>query len=87
MKIAVKFRKLGREKAFGLAHGHLHGGKWLPSGLVEIDPRQTSRELMDTATHESLHLMNPSMSEKEVKRQAKLIAKILWDMNFRRVEK
>ena len=76
-KIKIVERKLGREKALGMAH---HGDE-----LVEISPNQNSRERLDTVVHETLHLLSPDMTEKQVTSYANRIAKILWKDGWRRI--
>jgi hypothetical protein len=76
-KIKLVERKLGREKALGMAH---HG-----DALVEISPNQSSRERLDTVIHETLHLLDPKMSEKQVNSYARRISKVLWKDNWRRI--
>lgn len=92
--IEVRFRRLGKHKANGgkvdgLAWGYDNDktGRWEPSGLIEIDVRLKGIDLLDTVIHEMIHTHNPQMGEPEVKRQAREIAKVLWKMNYRRVEK
>jgi hypothetical protein len=68
-------RKLGREKAWGLCY----------DGIIEIDPRQNSKEYLDTAIHEMLHLVMPEMKEEDVARSARKMASVLWRLGYRRV--
>lgn len=76
-KVKIIERKLGREKALGQA--------W--DDLVEIDPRQCSKEYMDTAIHELLHIAQPELSESKVVRVSRLISSKLWKLGFRRIHK
>jgi hypothetical protein len=69
-------RKLGREKAAGQCYPD--------KNLIEIDPRQSPKEYLDTITHESLHLSFPLLTEKEINRVSRLISGILWKSGFRR---
>ncbi len=84
MKPTVKYRKLGREKAYGLAWGHMEGKKWIPVGKIEIDPRQSEKELLDTITHEALHTELPDLSEESVMRVAGVIADLIYKAKFRK---
>jgi len=52
---------------------------------VEIDPRLSPKRELETLTHESLHLAFPEMSEKDVDRAGKVVSKVLWQENYRRV--
>jgi hypothetical protein len=75
----VVFRKLGREKAWGLATCD-------PSHpLVEIDTRLSPARELEVAVHESLHIAMPLASEREVDRVGKAVARLLWKINYRRV--
>lgn len=76
--IRVRERKLGKHGAVGLAH---------PSGLVEIDPRQSSKEYLDTMIHELLHVIDSSKEwdEKTVEKAARTITLFLWKAGFRRI--
>lgn len=85
-KITVRYRKLGKEGAVGLAWGHTNDGKWTSSGLIEIDPRQSEEEEMDTAAHEVLHTEYPDLSEEAVERGAGAIKAVLWKLGFRKLK-
>jgi hypothetical protein len=76
-KVEIIERKLGRERALGQA--------W--DDLVEIDPRQCSKEYLDTAIHELLHVAQPELSESKVVRVSRLISSKLWKLGFRRIHK
>lgn len=73
--IRIVFRKLGREKAFGLAHKDPR--------LIELDPRQNGFELLDSAIHEILHVQQPDLSEETVTANATEMADLLWKMGYR----
>ena len=70
-------RKLGRERALGQCE----------DGVIEIDPRQSSRDRLDTVTHEALHHALPDASEREVCRVSAIISRSLWRDRWRRVER
>lgn len=76
-KIKVIERKLGREKAVGFAY--------FDENLIEIDPRQSSKEWMETMIHERMHLLFPKLSETQITKKARELTQFLWDFNFRRV--
>jgi hypothetical protein len=80
-KVKVVWRPLGKEQAWGTAT--VPGDPQHPT--VEIDPRLSPRRELETLTHESLHLAFPEMSEKEVDRAGKVVSKVLWQENYRRV--
>lgn len=77
--IRIKRRKLGRYKALGIAH---------PDGLIEIDPRQTPREYMDTLIHELLHQVKASSywDETAVTKVANALSHHLWEEGYRRMD-
>ena len=76
-RIKVTERKLGRSGALGLYYS---------DGRMEIDPRQDSREYLDTLIHEALHARFPWMTEEEVIVSANVISDIVWKQNFRRIK-
>jgi len=76
-KIKVVVKKLGREGAFGQAD--------FDTGVIEVDPRQDSKEMLDTIVHETLHLLNRSWKESRIKKQTKSIARALWKSGYRRI--
>ena len=70
-------RKLGRERAWGLAYQG--------DNLIEIDPRQDPKNYLDTLIHEMLHLIHPEWTEEEVMRTASGLAEAVWAANYRKV--
>lgn len=75
---AILERKLGRQRAAGQ---HMFGTR-----VIEIDPRQSSRERMDTVVHEALHYAREDMDEDEVVRVSRIISGALWKDRYRRVQ-
>ena len=73
--IRIRFRKLGREKAMGLAYKD--------SRLIELDPNQRGFDLLDSSIHEILHVQQPDLSEETVTANATEMADLLWKMGFR----
>lgn len=80
MKLTEK--KLGREQALGMADIDEEGKE-----LVIVDPRQPSKERLDTIIHEALHHICPGWTEKKVIRESKKIRGILWRDGWRRISK
>lgn len=78
-KIKIEEKKLGREKAYGLVYEG--------EDKIVVDPRQDSKEYMNTLIHERLHLLYPEWSETEVIRASNALAKVLWDCNYRKIQK
>lgn len=77
-KIKVIERKLGMEKAVGLA--------WMGENRIDIDPRQRPRAYLSTLIHEALHLAMPEASETKVEKVSLVVASVLWRQNFRKVK-
>ena len=78
-KIKVKEKKLGREKAVGLAYAD--------EMEIVIDKRQDSKNYLDTLLHEMLHCFAPRWGQKRVSDTANEMTRVLWDKNYRRIEK
>jgi len=77
--VKIQERKLGKDKALGMC--------WYDTGEIEIDPRQDSREYLDTLIHEMLHCFFPDMSEKDVAKVSAKMSNAIWQYNYRRVAK
>lgn len=75
--IVMQERKLGREKALGIA--------WRHGKLIEIHPGQNQKERIDTILHEALHIICPDWSERKVAATAKQLTKLLWKDGYRRL--
>lgn len=76
-KIKVRERHLGRESAVGLA--------WKEDALLEIDPRQSEKDRLDTLLHEAIHILFPKLNEMQVRGVTKRLTPILWKDGWRRV--
>ena len=70
-------KKLGRENAFGQYY----------DGVVEIDPRQSPKDYLDTLIHEHLHHLFGDLTEEEVVVAANQLASAIWAKNYRRIVK
>ena len=77
MKIKVIHKKLGREKAYGMADS---------DGVVYIDPRLKGKKHMEIILHECLHLLYPDDSEEAIVDKSVTLCKILWKEGYRRVD-
>lgn len=75
--LKIRDRKLGKEKAHGLAHA---------PDLIEVDPTQNSRERLDTVCHEALHLLLPDESKVRIIALANRMSDLLWRDRWRRIE-
>jgi hypothetical protein len=76
-KVKVVWRKLGRERAWGQAT--------IGDDLIEIDPRLGAKRQLEVLCHEQIHLTFPELSEAQVDRAGKALAKMLWAQDYRRV--
>lgn len=76
MKIKVIHRKLGKEKAWGLAHA---------DGVIEIEERLKGKKHLEIVIHEALHVLNPTFSETKVIEHSKEICRVLWSLGYRQV--
>ena len=85
MKSRVKIKqpkikdKLLYENVLGLAY--------VEDFEIEIDPRQISKEYLNTLIHEMLHCFLPDVSEKGIIRMADLMTEEIWKRRFRRVSR
>ena len=70
-------KKLGRNQAVGQM-------VW-DKNIIEIDPRQTPPDYLDTLIHEKLHHLFPDWKEDEVLKIATSLAEFLWSQNYRKV--
>lgn len=78
-KIKVTERKLGRERAVGLA--------WIGENFIEIDSRLKGRARLAALIHEVAHLAFPDASETKILGFDRQLSKVLWDHGFRRIDK
>lgn len=74
----VIHRKLGKERAYGLAH--------TDSNLIELEVTLTGYRYLLYALHEHFHLKHPEWSETKVRQESSKTARFLWQMGFRLVE-
>lgn len=88
-------RPLGREQAHGMAAQLLHsstGGDprdylpdWDGQPTIWLDPAlDGTREHLETAIHEALHLACPWMYEDVVTQTARYIAMVVWRLDYRK---
>lgn len=74
----VKYKKLGKEKVYGLAH---HDGD-----IIEMDSRLTGKKHMEILIHEALHLLWPEAEEEEIELKAIILTNTLWRQKYRRID-
>lgn len=77
MRIKIIYRKLGREKLYGLSS---------TDGIVEIDSRLKSKKHLEILIHEVLHILNPNDSEEEIVKKSITLTKLLWKQGYRRID-
>lgn len=77
MKIKVVHKKLGREKAYGMADS---------DGTVYIDPRLKGKKHLEIVLHECLHILYPEDSEEAIVDKSVTLCKILWKDGYRKVD-
>lgn len=75
--IPVKYRKLGREKAWGFCHD---------DEGVELDSRLKGKKHLEILLHECLHFVFPELDEGEIVQKSILITNTLWGEHYRRVD-
>lgn len=52
---------------------------------MEVDPRQTQIDYMDTVIHEAMHMLFPKVKESKILKSGTSIAILLWRLGYRRV--
>ena len=75
MKTKVVIRKLGKERAWGLAH--------LGDNKIEIDPKINGYRYLLYMLHEHYHLKHNDWSETKIVKESRKTARFLWDNGFR----
>ena len=76
-KIKIIYRKLGREKAWGLASS---------DGIVEVDESLRGKKHFEILTHEILHILFPRATEDEIEEKSIILINTLWHEGYRRVD-
>lgn len=76
-RIKVKYKKLGKQKAWGLADS---------SGFIELDERLRSKKHLEILIHECLHLLYPKESEEDIVKKSITLCNTLWHEKYRRVD-
>ena len=77
-RIKVKYRKLGKEKVWGLAD--------LGDYTIEVDSSLKNKKALEIIIHESLHILHPELSEDEIVRNSIILTNTLWHEKYRKVE-
>lgn len=76
-KIKIIYRKLGRQKAHGMAS---------IDGIVELDERLKGKKHLEILIHEVLHLLYPRNSENTIVKNSVTLTRILWEEGYRRID-
>lgn len=76
--IKVSHRKLGQEKAWGLAH--------IGFEAIELDISLKGRRHLLYLIHEMLHIIHPDWSENRVVLTSRKMTKVIWDQKYRRAD-
>jgi hypothetical protein len=50
---------------------------------IELDPELDEKTLIDIATHETVHVVAPDLSEEATDRIGRHVADVLWRLGFR----
>lgn len=58
---------------------------WTKKHIIEIDPRQSPKDYLDTIIHETLHELFPRKKEKDILKAGNSISNLLWRLKYRRV--
>jgi hypothetical protein len=75
--IKVKYKKLGKEKVWGLADSQ---------GIIYLDSRLKGKKHLEILIHETLHLLYPDDSEDEIVEKSIILTNIIWKQRYRRLE-
>jgi hypothetical protein len=75
--IKVKYKKLGKEKVWGLADSQ---------GIIYLDSRLKGKKHLEILIHETLHLLYPDDSEDEIVEKSIVLTNIIWKQRYRRLE-
>lgn len=65
--------------------GQCWPGDW-DDNRMEVDPRQTQIDYLDTVIHEALHMLFPQKKERAILKAGTSIAQLLWRLGYRRVK-
>ena len=77
VKIKVKYKKLGKERAWGLADS---------DGTVYIDSRLKGKKALEILIHECVHLLWKEENEEEVISKSISLCNAIWNQRYRRIE-
>ena len=75
MSIEVKYKKLGRHRAYGIADEH-----------IILDTRLKGKKHLEILIHEALHILFPELTEDEVVTKSILLTNLLWSESYRKTD-
>lgn len=78
-EIKVEFKKLGKNKALGLAYKE--------ENKIILDPRLKGKDFIDVAIHELMHILLPYLTEETIDSTATSIATTLTKLGVIKSEK
>ena len=77
MEIKVIYKKLGKQKVWGLADS---------TGIIYLDSRLKAKKHLEILIHETLHLLYPDAEEDEIVNKSISLCNIIWKQRYRRIE-
>jgi hypothetical protein len=77
VEIKVIYKKLGKEKVWGLADSE---------GVIYLDSRLKGKKHLEILIHESLHLLYPEAEEDEIVNKSISLCNLIWKQRYRRIE-
>ena len=77
MEIKVIYKKLGKEKVWGLADSE---------GVIYLDTRLKGKKHLEILIHEALHLLYPEAEEDEIVNKSISLCNLIWKQRYRRIE-
>ena len=75
--IKIKYKKLGKEKVWGLADSE---------GIIYLDSRLKGKKHLEILIHETLHLLYPEDSEELIIEKSIILTQLIWSQRYRRIE-
>jgi len=77
-KIKVKYKKLGKYKAWGMAN--------FEDNTIEVDISLKAKKKMEIIIHECLHCLFKDLDEDDIIKKSIILTNTLWHENFRSIE-
>jgi len=77
-KITVIYKKLGRERAYGVAYSD--------EKHIYIDERLKGKKHLEILLHESLHVLFPEANEDEIIKKSIVLTNTVCGQHYRRID-